>query len=64
MGIYVQFVYSLLTCMLITVQATASGLRSQITKLQTALEEARVEYAAWKEHETTLTSQFQVCFYC
>ena len=55
--IYV-FVYSLLTWMLITIQATTSELRSQITTLQAAL---KGEIAARKEHEAKLTSQFQVC---
>ena len=44
--------------MLITIQATASDLRSQITTLQAAL---KGEIAARKEHEAKLTSQFQVC---
>ena len=48
----------MLTCYLI--QATTSDLRSQITTLQAALEEAKEENAARKEHETILTSQFQV----
>ena len=47
--------------MLITIQATASDLRSQITTLQAALERARVEIAAMKEHEAKQTSQLQVC---
>ena len=51
----------LLTCMLITIQATASDHRSQITTLQAALVGAREEIAARKEHEAILTSQFQVC---
>ena len=61
--IYV-FVYSLLTSMLNTIQATASDLRGQITTLQAALEGARNEVAARKEHEVELASQFQVCLCC
>ena len=45
--------------MLITIQATASNLRSQITTLQAALEGAREEIAARKEHEAILTSRFR-----
>ena len=47
--------------MLITIQATAIDLRSQITTLQAALEG---EIAARKEHEVKLASQFQVCLCC
>ena len=47
--------------MLITVQATANELRSQITTLQAALEG---EIAARKEHEVKMSSQFQVCLCC
>ena len=50
--------------MLITVQATVSDLRSQITTLEAALEGARKNNAAWKEHGAKLVSQFQVCFGC
>ena len=50
--------------MLITVQATVSDLRSQVKTLQAALEEAREENAARKEHDAKLRSQFQVCFCC
>ena len=46
------------------IQATANELRSQITTLQAALEGARGEIAARKEHEAILTSQFQVCLCC
>ena len=46
------------------IQAIASDLRSQITTLQAALERAREEIAASKEHEAILTSQFQVCLCC
>ena len=49
--------------MLITIQATASDLRSQITTLQAALARARVEIAAMKEHEAKQTSQLQVCLW-
>ena len=56
-----KYIYIYLTCMLITVQATASDLGSQITTLQAALEG---EIAARKEHEVKLTSQFQVCLCC
>ena len=65
MYIYIYvFVYSLLTSMLNTIQATASDLRGQITTLQAALEGARNEVAARKEHEVELASQFQVCLCC
>ena len=47
----------LCTCLLITIQATASDLRSQISTLQ-------AEIAARKEHEVEMTSQFQVCLCC
>ena len=50
--------------MLITVQVTVSDLRSQIKTQQAALEEAREENAARKEHEEKQTSQFQVCLCC
>ena len=50
--------------MLITIQVTVSDLRSQIKTQQAALEEAREENAARKEHEEKQTSQFQVCFGC
>ena len=59
--IYTYLYTVLLTCMFITIQATASDLRSQITTLQVALEG---EIAARKEYEAKLTSQFQVCLYC
>ena len=50
--------------MFITIQATTSDHRSQITTLQAALEGARKENAARKEHEAKLICQFQVCFCC
>ena len=61
---YIHNLYSLLTCMLITIQTTTSDLRSQNTTLQAALEGAREEIAARKEHEVELTSQLQVCLRC
>ena len=46
------------------IQATTNDLKSQITTLQAALEEAREENAARKEHEEKRTSQYQVCLCC
>ena len=46
---------------LLLIQATTNELKSQITTLQAALDEAGVEIAAMKEHEAKQTSQFQVC---
>ena len=43
-----------------SIQATSNELRSQITTLQTALAQAREEFAARKAHEAEVTSQFQV----
>ena len=45
---------------IVSLQATADGLRSQNTNLQTALAGAREENAARTEHEAKLTSQFKV----
>ena len=45
---------------IVLLQATAEGLRSQNSNLQTALAEAREENGARTEHEAKLTSQFQV----
>ena len=47
-----------------TFQATAIELRSLTIKLQTALEGAREEIDARKEHEVNLTAQLQVCLCC
>ena len=61
---YVWFVYSLrasLHAYILLIQATTNELKSQITTLQAALDEAGVEIAAMKEHEAKQTSQFQVC---
>ena len=48
-------------CLYTFIQASTNELKSQITTLQTALDEAGEEIAAMKEHEEKLTSQFQVC---
>ena len=61
MYVFIRILYSLLSCMYNTFQATAIELRDLNIKLQTALEGARKEIAARKEHEAKLTSQLQVC---
>ena len=61
MYVFIRILYSLLTFMLNTFQATAIELRILTIKLQTALEGAREEIAARKEQEVKFTSQFQVC---
>ena len=61
---YVRMVCIQFVCFsacLLLIQATTNELKSQITTLQAALEEAGVEIAAMKEHEAKQTSQFQVC---
>ena len=45
---------------IISLQASAEGLRSQNTNLASVLAIARVEIAARKEQVVKLTSQFQV----
>ena len=64
----ILYVYGLYTacfsaCLLL-IQATTNELKSQITTLQAALEEAGEEIAAMKEHEAKQTTQFQVCLRC
>ena len=58
----IQFAFS--ACLYTFIQASTNELKSQITTLQAALEEAREEIAAMKEHEAKQTSQFQVCLCC
>ena len=53
-----------LTSLFNFIQCADEELRSQILTLQTALVEAREENAARIEHETKLTSQFQVHWAC
>ena len=71
-SVYTMYIYVRVVCIqfacfsacLLPIQATTNELKSQITTLQAALDEAGVEIAAMKEHEAKQTSQFQVCLCC
>ena len=71
-SVYTMYKYVCMVCIqfacfsacLLLIQATTNELKSQITTLQTALEEAGKEIAAMKEHEAKQTFQFQVCLNC